>query len=242
MAVTSAPAPATARRPGAPIPRIRRGEIKNVASYRSALRQLATRPDVEGNTALVLYDDGGNLHLQVFGRSTDGVRRLAYDGAIGRVPVPGGVRPGTAPFGNALEPLILAQLARLTGQRFRSKRANAGGPDIDAYETGGAGVALDGLCIQAHRIAQAIRTRRGAAERMQEPQRSLVIAGARRRGAEWLARVVRQLERVLGSIPRERIDLLVGCLARVEHAMGTSSGSLERLRRAAAGRIGGGIA
>src|SRR5262249_28487031 len=47
------------------IPRINFGEVKNVRSYAKALRQLAGR-EGRGNSALALYDDRGNVHLQVF--------------------------------------------------------------------------------------------------------------------------------------------------------------------------------
>ena len=241
MAVTSArtrPAPTPAGSGTPRIPRIRRGEIKNVKSYREALKQLATRPDVAGNTALVLYDDAGRLHLQVFKKDERGVRTIGYDRPIGSVTIPIGVRPGTAPFGNAIEPLILAHLARITGQRFRSKRANAGGPDIDAYELMEQGeVSVGNLCAQASRLAEAIRGRIQRAVQANPLHRPIIIDRVRRKGSEWLGRVVRQLEPTLGTIPVERIDPLIGCLARVEHAMKRTHPGLSRLRRAAAARI-----
>jgi hypothetical protein len=126
------------------VPPFRRGEIKNVKSYRQALRQLAARGDVPGNTALALYDDAGNVRLQVFGTGTGGVRRIIFDRGIGRVPVPGASPPGAAPFGNRIEPSILRLLGRVTGQRFRPKAPNAPGPDIEAMEMMGEALELPG--------------------------------------------------------------------------------------------------
>ena len=123
-----------------PVPFIRLGEVKNVRSYRDALRQLASR-DARGNTALAVYDNGGNVWLQVFGQpaSTAAPKPLIYDHRVGRVAPPRAangtpIRPGTAPFGNAIEPKIMDLIAMVTGQRFRAKRANAGGPDLVARE------------------------------------------------------------------------------------------------------------
>ena len=123
-----------------PVPFIRLGEVKNVRSYRNALRQLASR-DARGNTALAIYDNGGNVWLQVFGRPATATapKQLIYNHRVGRVATPRGangapMRPGTAPFGNAIEPKIMDLIAMVTGQRFRAKRANAGGPDLVARE------------------------------------------------------------------------------------------------------------
>lgn len=119
-----------------PVPFIRLGEVKNVRSYVKGLRQLSLR-DARGNTALAVYDNGGNVWLQVFGQpaSPTAPKHLIYDHRIGRVALPRAangapLRPGTAPFGNAIEPKIMDLIAMVTGQRFRAKRANAGGPDL----------------------------------------------------------------------------------------------------------------
>ena len=123
-----------------PVPFIRLGEVKNVRSYGKALRQLSTR-DARGNTALAVYDNGGNVWLQVFGppASPTAPKQLIYDHRVGRVATPRAangapIRPGTAPFGNAIEPKIMDLIAMVTGQPFRAKRANAGGPDLLARE------------------------------------------------------------------------------------------------------------
>lgn len=123
-----------------PVPFIRLGEVKNVRSYGKGLRQLSLR-DARGNTALALYDNGGNVWLQVFGHpaSPNAPKHLIYDRLVGRVTLPRAangapIRPGTAPFGNAIEPKVMDLIAMVTGQRFRAKRANAGGPDLVARE------------------------------------------------------------------------------------------------------------
>ena len=133
-----------------PIPFINFGEIKNVRSYRSALRQLAGRR-TNGTSAIAVYDDQGNVHLQIFQpppykKPTPGVTpppppaaKIIFDKGIGRVATPrfpNGIPmiPGTAPFGNAIEPRILDLLRLVTGQAFRFKHSNAHGPDIMARE------------------------------------------------------------------------------------------------------------
>ena len=210
------------------VPRIRRGEIKNVKSYRAALRQLARRPDVAGNTALVLYDDAGNIHLQVFAKDSSGVRQLTYDRPVGRVPVPVGVRPGTAPFGNAIEPFILRLLGRLTGQSFRPKRPNAGGPDIVGEalyewerETSAVSPAVSAFVRGMRAAAQSWAGVRGSAKER-----------ASRRGY-----VITQTRPMLAGIatmtPRE-IDLILGVLTEVERHLGGNLPDIVRnFRRAA---------
>jgi hypothetical protein len=215
------------------VPRIRRGEIKNVKSYRAALRQLASRPDVAGNTALALYDDAGNIHLQVFAKDPSGVRRLTYDRPVGRVPVPAGLRPGTTPFGDAIEPLILQLLGRLTGQSFRPKRPNAGGPDI-------VGEALNEWELETSAVSPAVsafvRGMRAAA------QRWAGVRGSAKERASRRGYVITQMRPMLAGIasmtPRE-IDLILGVLTEVERHLGGNLPDIVRnFRRAALARRG----
>ena len=221
----------SSNRPRAGVPRIRRGEIKNVKSYRAALRQLASRPDVAGNTALALYDDAGNIHLQVFAKDPSGVRRLTYDRPVGRVPVPPGVRPGTAPFGDAIEPLILQMLGRLTGQSFRPKRPNARGPDILGevlgeweHETGAVSPAVSDFVRRTRAAVQSWAGVRGS-----QADRS------RRRGA-FIKDMRPMLAGVATMTPRE-IDLILGVITEVERHLGGNLPEIARnFRRAALAR------
>jgi hypothetical protein len=102
-------------------------EIKGLRSYRTGLRQLAARKQPSGDTSLVVYDDVGNVHMQVFG-DRNGRRQIVWEGIIGRVPPP--PRGGTVGHGNAMEPLIRPLVEQTTGQTFLPHRPNAGGPDL----------------------------------------------------------------------------------------------------------------
>jgi hypothetical protein len=116
-------------RPPTPRPprRVDLVEIKGLRSYRTGLRQLAARKQPGGDTSLVVYDDRGNVHMQVFG-VRNGTRQIVWEGIIGRVPPP--PRGGTVGHGNAMEPLIRPLVERTTGQTFLPHRPNAGGPDL----------------------------------------------------------------------------------------------------------------
>jgi hypothetical protein len=116
--------------PGRPIPRIRIGEIKGLASYAKGLRQLAARPGA-GNQALVVYDNAGRAHLQVFEPGPAGYR-ITWDGTLGQPRRLPPFAPGTAPFGNWMEQWIRRVMQLRTGQRFLQKRPNAPGPDLQA--------------------------------------------------------------------------------------------------------------
>lgn len=121
-----------AARPTKPPPRIRIGEIKGIRSYAAAVRQLSARGLAEGNDAVVVYDDIGNVHMQVFRPDATGVRRIVWDGRLGRVrKLPPHV-PGHFRFGNLIEEQVRQMVSRWTGQRFVKHRPNASGPDLVA--------------------------------------------------------------------------------------------------------------
>jgi hypothetical protein len=123
------------RRPdyGTSAPPIALGEIKPIASYGPGLRQLSSRGNVAGNTALVTFDNQGVVNMQVFAE-TAGVRRIIWEQRIGTVPVPPGITPGTRAFGDAMEPAVRGLVERATGQRFLVKPSSGGGaahgPDL----------------------------------------------------------------------------------------------------------------
>jgi hypothetical protein len=83
-----------------------------------------------GADALVVYDDLGNVHMQVFEPGPGGVRRIVWEGSLGRVRRLPSAAPGSAQFGNQIEPWVRGMVQRATGQRFRRKRSNAPGPDL----------------------------------------------------------------------------------------------------------------
>jgi hypothetical protein len=210
------------------IPKIQRGEIKNVKSYRAALRQLAARPQPAGNTALALYDDAGNIHLQVFGPDAAGVRRLVFDRAIGAVPVPLAIPPGTARFGNAIEGSVLKLLSLATGQPFRSKRANAGGADIEAGELASRGVSarVRGWVEGTSRVAREWETR---------------PAGSARAEAErvrWAGSRARRMLALIDTLSAREVHLVARALGALEAALGRRHAWIRRFRRAARGQLG----
>lgn len=121
--------------PDKPIPVIKFGEIKGVASYNKGLRQLAGRDQTGGNTALLVYDKTGKTHLQVFEPGPSG-HRITWDATLGQPRKLPPYRPGTAPFGNWMERWIRRVMQLRTGQRFAQKHPNAPGPDLLAAPRG----------------------------------------------------------------------------------------------------------
>jgi hypothetical protein len=115
--------------PAKPIPIIKIGEIKGLASYNKGLRQLAGRDPAGGNTALIAYDKTGKAHLQVFEPGPTGYR-ITWDATLAQPRKLPPYTPGTAKFGNWMERWIRRVLQLRTGQRFAQKHPNAPGPDL----------------------------------------------------------------------------------------------------------------
>jgi len=112
------------------IPRFTQGEIKGLRSYRKGLAQLSGRKDVRGNDALVVYDDAGRVFMQVFRKEPgSNVRRVYWEGVIGKVPVPK-APVGSGLRGNMIEDRIRRLVQRRIGQRFMKKHPSANGPDL----------------------------------------------------------------------------------------------------------------
>lgn len=228
------------------IPFIRLGEVKNVRSYRRGLRQLASR-DARGNTALAVYDDDGNVRLQVFGagKLPAAPKRLIYNRQIGRVAVPrdavgATIKPGTAPFGNAIEPKIMDLIALVTGQRFRAKRANAPGPDLIAREVlREITLELEGEALSpvVDRIVQTSR-----AYLRDWRNRSTGSAGERWQRTKALGALAARALAVLQGrgLIRYEIDVLLGVLYGLESVVRpvNSPDPLRRFRHVAAQRLG----
>ena len=113
-----------------PPPKIELGEIKPIKSYVAGLYQLNWR-GARGNDALVTFDNAGNVNLQVFGDPKGtGVKRIIWEDNIGRVTPPPGATPGTAEFGNQMEPLVRDLVSETMNQSFKAKPSNAPGPDL----------------------------------------------------------------------------------------------------------------
>ena len=228
------------------IPFINFGEVKNVRSYREALRQLAGRQR-RGSTALALYDDNGNVHLQVFDKQTSPsvAPQMVFNKTVGRVLPPrtkAGVpiTPGTAPFGNAIESKVLDLIAMVTGQRFRSKRANAPGPDIVNREIAVLSELLEAEVLSPV-VERIVRPARDALRRWsQAPSENRGQQVARMKGLNEFARRALQL---MPRLTREEIDILLGTFYGLEVAAGRVEDrpvppALAQFRAAAAQRLG----
>ena len=66
-----------------------------------------------------------------FKRLADGIRKIFWDGYIGKVDVskiPG--QYGTSTFGNAIEGDVIELVGKSTGQQFLPKNPSANGPDL----------------------------------------------------------------------------------------------------------------
>jgi hypothetical protein len=118
-------------------PAFQLGEVKSIKSYGRAVRQLSQRSSAS-RTALALYDyddvteEGVAVYLQVFEPDAAGTYRITYDGLVGRVRPPEGVKPGTGPYGDAIEDPIRRLMEEVTGQGYDAKAPNAGGADLVA--------------------------------------------------------------------------------------------------------------
>jgi len=221
------------------IPFINFGEVKNVRSYDKALRQLAGRPG-GGNTALALYDDRGNVHLQVFQPQPGGaVPQMVFDRTVGRVALPrtragAPITPGTAPFGNAIEPKVLDLIAMVTGQRFRGKRANAPGPDIVNRELELINELLE-TEILSPVVEKIVQTGRGALHSWRSTPATLKHERARR--VRQLNELATRALRLMPRLTRDEIDTLIGVFYGLERAAGATPVALSQFRSAAAARL-----
>jgi hypothetical protein len=96
-----------------------------------------------------------------------------------------------------------------------------------------------GVCRGAGRLAEQLRQAiRRAGSAAHPSHRAYAIENVRRRGAAWVNRVSNQLLPILGGLHPNDLDRLVGCLARVEHAIGRETVPLRRLKAEARRRLG----
>jgi hypothetical protein len=190
------------------IPWIRGGQIRSVRT----LRWLPA-PRGRSPSAVVVYDDNGNLHL-----------RVVYDRPLGQVPTPRGVPPGTRSFGDALEPLILARLARFTGQSFRPRRPGAtSAPDPEEGK-------LNEVSPTVHRWT--LRARRQAQDWSQQG------AGPRPNREGWLNSQAAKMLAIVGRLSVPEIDIVLGALTALERVVGKTPRAVHAFRSAARGRLG----
>jgi hypothetical protein len=231
-----------------PIPQFRRGEIKGCRSWKEGIEQLAGRGPIRGNEGFACYDDDGYVHLQVWRGAKGGKTDRIFEGVIGKVAVPKGTRPGEPVRGNIVERRVRNLINRAKGTRRKfTTRKSPSATGSDLYRAGDnlakeleliTRSTIGRLCIQARRLADALASDLARARGQSDPSRGGYMAQeARRKAAGWLTRVVRQLGAALDDVSREELDLLIGCLARVEHALGARHEGLERLRRAVAARL-----
>jgi hypothetical protein len=186
-----------------PIPWFRRGQIRRVHALRGPTRGATP-------SAVVVYDDAGNLHL-----------RVIYDRPLGRVPPPNRVRPGTPGFADAMEPLILARLAAVTGQQFRPR--GRAGPELE--------VVLDPAVEQWVRRAQRQR-------KLWENQGPHVRKQMKANRAHWLNTHAGKILESIGRLTVPEMDVAIGNLTPLEKIVGREPPDLRRFRAAVKTRLG----
>ena len=201
------------------------------------MQQLASRQR-GGNSALALYDDKGNVHLQVFQPQGTGVPNMLFDRVIGRVAVPRRsdgtpITPGTAPFGNAIENKVLDLLAMVTGQRFRQKRANAPGADIVNRELEAITHLLQSEVLSPA-VDKIVRTGQGA---LRDWATQPTFKHERARRVKTLAELAARALRLLPNLSPVEIDILIGVFYGLERAAGATPDSLRQFRAGAASRL-----
>jgi hypothetical protein len=97
-----------------------------------------------------------------------------------------------------------------------------------------------GVCQGAGRLAEQLRQAIGRTRTTAHPlHRAYAIENVRRRGAAWVNRISNQLLPILDQLHPNDLDRLVGCLARIEHAIGRETVPLRRLKAVARRRLGG---
>jgi hypothetical protein len=187
------------------LPWIRSGRIQSIRALRGPPLPRGASP-----SAVIIYDDDGNLHL-----------RVVYDRPLGRVPIPRGVAPGTSSFGDALEPLILDQLARLTGQNFLPKR----------FRPFGSGARAQGeISPTVGRWADRAR-------------RQAIAWNAQGRGLKpnregWINSQTGKMLRRFKALSIPEIDVIIGALTALEGAVGKEPQVVRDFRAAARSRLG----
>jgi hypothetical protein len=117
--------------------RIAFGEVKPLNNYNKYLKEIAYMEDKRGgdpngNFGFAMYNGvTGDVKLQTFGpRVGNAARVIIWEGDIGRIAIPAGFPPGSAPLGNAVEPLVRDLVGRFLGQDFLPKASNAPGWDL----------------------------------------------------------------------------------------------------------------
>jgi uncharacterized protein YukE len=110
-------------------PKVELGEIKPIASYEKGLIQLNGR-EALGNDALVTWTDDGWVHMQVFGTDASGTKVIIQEGSLGQITNLPPLPAGTAPYGLAMEPLVLDRVEQATGWNLTRFGPGYTGPDI----------------------------------------------------------------------------------------------------------------
>jgi len=92
---------------------------------------------------------------------------------------------------------------------------------------------LRNICLSggtmANRLRQAIQTAKA-----RSPQHwQIAVDRIRKQGATWINRVSNQLSSQIGRLTKPELDRVIGCIARVEHAIGFETTPFRRLKEAA---------
>jgi hypothetical protein len=96
---------------------------------------------------------------------------------------------------------------------------------------------VQNVCRTASAIASETRQRLGNIRTADPIHRLIVAEGIKSRAAGQVNRIANQVAPMLDRLPPREVDMLVGCLARVEHSIGRSTAPVERLRAAAHRRL-----
>lgn len=134
-------------------------------------------------------------------------------------------------------PVTLDQMERILWPRRARREFEAG--RLDELEAAAyPDPRIQGICRHAGQLA--LRLRQAMRRAGMQPnllRRRYTVTRIRRRGATWINRISGQFLPILDRFDPRDLDRLVGCLARVEHAIGRETGPLRRLKAAARQRL-----
>jgi hypothetical protein len=203
------------------VPSIHSGRIVSLREFREGFDSTPRR-DEGRPQAIVVYDDQGNLHLQIFQRDRSGRLAVVYSRHIGQVPTPPGIVPETSRFGDALEPLVLTRLSQLTGQLFRSRRWKPRDYPIE--------MEMQEVSPRVHRWAiQARQTARDWRSQGMGPSPS-------REG--WVNSQAAKMAAIIDDLTGREIDIIIGALTALERVIGKTPNAVKRFRSLAGQRFG----
>jgi V8-like Glu-specific endopeptidase len=107
-----------------------------------------------------------------------------------------------------------------------------------AYESGPSAI-VQNICVSAGALAERLRQQMQQTRRRSPQHWPSTVDRIRRQGATWINRISNQLLPQLDRFTRPELDQIVGCVARVEHAIGVGTAPFRRLKSAAQQRLAG---